>query len=689
MDKYSGEKFLDKLYASLYTSDEVSHTKDNNDKRYESIRKYLERLERVHNKANTESKKELLKSIYYDKYVIKEEILREKLKKIYYYYSDERINEEIRKITNSQKKSLSDWLDYLTDNSAHYPLWTKYWAFQGMLKMGNYDEGIEGYQKRSKDTEVPFVDANPEIIAKAISMIEKKVNKKDINDEELEKIVNTGSFSKIYTILEKRYKENVIEYSGIEGIWIKYNQGSKEDALNLCESLQNKNTHWCSADESYALMQLCGPYDSNDGGDFYVYYTKDKNDNYTLPRIAIRMIDHNRIGEIRGIEEGQNLEEEMTDILDKKLNEMSFLEETDKKDAFETIDGLKELTRIYKKTIQKEDLTDKELLFYKKKYGFGYLQDPRVEKTIKKRAENYSLINDFYKLKDYKAKALAYAMIKKNYETKELDEVNFIIEDSDFLYSYFSNSYYSFLREYYNYFDYDYNDKLIDLKYATPAIRKDRKLALKAIGFNYKLYEFIDDELKNDRSFILEAVKLKPYYILKHALDEFKKDKKIVLEAVKLTGYALEFADISLKKDREIVLTAVKHDGLALQFADVSLRNDKKIVLEALKQNSAAFKYADDSLKKDKDYILELAEIFKNKQWKLRDIFFYVDLSLKSDKKFILELLKIIDWALKYASDDLKQDDKFLNYCRYVNPNSIEHVEPGLKEIFFKQIERR
>lgn len=44
MDNYSGKKFLDKLYSNLYISDEVSHTKDNNDKKYEAIRKYLERL---------------------------------------------------------------------------------------------------------------------------------------------------------------------------------------------------------------------------------------------------------------------------------------------------------------------------------------------------------------------------------------------------------------------------------------------------------------------------------------------------------------------------------------------------------------------------------------------------------------------------------------------------------------------
>ena len=60
MDTYFGEKFLDKLFSNLYTSDEVLHTKENNDKRYEAIRKYLERLEKVHNKAKRITKKSIL-----------------------------------------------------------------------------------------------------------------------------------------------------------------------------------------------------------------------------------------------------------------------------------------------------------------------------------------------------------------------------------------------------------------------------------------------------------------------------------------------------------------------------------------------------------------------------------------------------------------------------------------------------
>ena len=430
MDEYVGEKFLDKLYNNvLYNSPEVQHNKKNTDNRYEAIRRYFERLEKSHEKADTQRRKEILKNLYYEKYVAKEEVLRKKIKKMYPNARESLIKEQIEKIVDAQKKSLSDWIDYLTSDGAHYPLWAKYWAFQGMLKMGNYDEGIEGYQKRSEDTESPFVDANPEIIAKAIEIIQKSVNKEDLEDEELEKLIKSGNFSKIYTVLEKRYNQNVIEYSGTEGIWVKYNQGSKEDAIKLSKSLENKNTHWCTAESSMAIRQVCGPYDNTDGGDFYVYYTKDKNGNYTLPRIAIRMKGHDEIGEIRGILEGQNLEEDMTSILEEKLNEMTFISEVDKKQALDKVDGLKELTRIYKKTTQKEELTQEELEnLYTKQYGFGWTQDPRVDKTIKKR----NSVEDFENIKDYNSKRFLFKKIvyeqHKKFEIKDEEFVRFCID---------------------------------------------------------------------------------------------------------------------------------------------------------------------------------------------------------------------------------------------------------------------
>ncbi len=44
-----------------------------------------------------------------------------------------------------------------------FPTWAKYWAFQGMLNIGAYDNKNEVYKRRDKSTVAPFVDLNQEV----------------------------------------------------------------------------------------------------------------------------------------------------------------------------------------------------------------------------------------------------------------------------------------------------------------------------------------------------------------------------------------------------------------------------------------------------------------------------------------------------------------------------------------------
>ena len=77
---YEGEKFLLKLYKELYNKQSVKHSSTKSDNKYEAVKKYIDRLERVHIKVleyQKSPKIDLLKKLYYDKYVIKEENITE------------------------------------------------------------------------------------------------------------------------------------------------------------------------------------------------------------------------------------------------------------------------------------------------------------------------------------------------------------------------------------------------------------------------------------------------------------------------------------------------------------------------------------------------------------------------------------------------------------------------------------
>ena len=97
--------------------------------------------------------------MYYDKYVIKKEDVPES----YYHHQEDialerglghiKITESQKQelqqeVIENQKRSLDVWLDYfLSEDAKVYPFWAKYWAFQGMLKLGTYDKKEGTFQR--------------------------------------------------------------------------------------------------------------------------------------------------------------------------------------------------------------------------------------------------------------------------------------------------------------------------------------------------------------------------------------------------------------------------------------------------------------------------------------------------------------------------------------------------------------
>ena len=392
----NGEEFLNHLYSDMHREESVMHTANKSDTPVEKIEKYLNRLERVHDKASKNSHKmEVLKKFYYDKYVIKElpdsyiELQRRMARERG--YGDITVTEEMKEVLlahvqNEQMKSLDMWIDYLTSDDAMYPMWFKHYAFRGMLKLNKFDKEKQEFGRRSKTTTEPYIELNREVLAKVYDTIVKVIGFTEKISEEISKALENGeSFKKLYEyyLTNTGYVKRV---ENTDGIWIKYEQG--DNYKPLWRSLQGKTTGWCTAGEETAKMQL-----SN--GDFYVYYTKDQNGEYTEPRLAIRMDGKDKIGEVRGVGKNQNIEECMMPIIAKKLDEFP-----DKEQYLKKVHDMEYLTKIDQKVNDNLELTKEELEFlYEIKNeieGFGYEQDPRIEEIKKRRniKKDYAVIFD-------------------------------------------------------------------------------------------------------------------------------------------------------------------------------------------------------------------------------------------------------------------------------------------------------
>ena len=383
---------ISKMYKDLHNSERVMHISKESDKKRERLLNYFNRLEEIHKRvaeSKNKSDEKLIKSFYYDLYVIKPEDIPEsyfqnqvKLARERGYGNIRLTNEDKKRMTDQviedQKHSLDKWIEYFLydEESKSYEMWEKYWVFQGLQNLGKYDKKTYKFSKRDKTTVYPFPPVEREFIFTTLHLMEDYIKDKK-GDEEIKSALSSGNFKMLYEyVIKQSMLKDKLQSNTTSGKWVKYEQGSDYNILR--DSLQGYYTGWCTAaGENFAKSQLAG-------GDFYVYYSFDNNGEAKIPRIAIRMDGKNKIGEIRGIADRQNMEPEMMPILEEKLKEFPDRDKYLKKEH-----DMKLLTLIDKKVNNNIELTLSELKFLyeinSKIEGFGYIKDPRINEIKNKR----------------------------------------------------------------------------------------------------------------------------------------------------------------------------------------------------------------------------------------------------------------------------------------------------------------
>lgn len=505
----NGIYFIEKYYKNLYNSDSVKHAVrfHKNNTKFEDIRDYFNRLEDITIKAINSGKKDLLYNCFFSRHVIKKEDISNK-------YNDSKKEEIIK----AQKDSLLPWLEYLNNPHNEEPYWLKYYIFQGMIKVGTYNEGKDKFMKRSSKTTSKFIEFNADVIDKLISYIKEYVYT-SVKDEKMANLIQNNNFATLYYTLLKDYKNNL--NNSQNGIWIKYNKNSKEDAYRLWQSIINKNTFWCTTDLQTCISQLCGgnTLEKYTAGDFYVYYTSDENGEMTIPRIAIRF-DGDKIGEIRGVlDSSQNLEPSLTQVVKKKLDSFKSLTDLDKKFYLKAIDDNRKITKINQKCEKNISLSREELDFIYEIneyiYGFGSAEDSRINKIRSK----------------------------------------YIINDEKYLYS-------ASLR--------------IEnvLKYASVDLKNKKDLVIRILRKRYYLIDLVGEKLKDDKDFVLPILKKNPMYI-RNLGNTIKKDPEIALLVLKYNVDLFRYMNINLLNNEDFVREASKIEGFTKKYL---LKNNCDII---------------------------------------------------------------------------------------------------------------
>ncbi len=308
-------------------------------------------------------------------------------------------------IHSDQANSLDKWIDYLTSEGANYPMWFKYYVFRNITKLTDQIINNE-FQGRSRKSLNKFPPIKYEALALVfeamanhygLSRLEKEADNTKLDSETKEHLRGDANFAELYKkaidVVDSRSKEIL---NTTDGQWVKYDMVDRydddyeeddvsEQAYDL--TADTAGTGWCvGGSEGTAEGYLRG-------GDFYVYYTKDSNGEYTSPRLAISMngSGHNAkfTSEIRGVEGGaagdQGVEPEFLDILRAKMDEIN---PEDAKEYDKKIENMKRVTEIYAR--KGEELSKEDLIFLYELEGDivsfaqgGY--DPRVDELLNNR----------------------------------------------------------------------------------------------------------------------------------------------------------------------------------------------------------------------------------------------------------------------------------------------------------------
>lgn len=191
-------------------------------------------------------------------------------------------------------------------------------------------------------------------------------------------------------------------------------------------------------------------------------------------------------------------------------------------------------------------------------------------------------------------------------------------------------------------------------QYVSERLRGDREVALAAIGGlpygdcgdylgvkteDYAI-RFVSDELKNDRTFILEAVKLYPY-VLRYVGMRFRRDIEILTAAVRKNPGVLDFVELKLRKRREIELAQVQHDGLYLGKVSETYAEDPEFAIAALSEYYSVHRYDG-----------EVFEFIRPVLWENPEFVNFVN----TDRKFSFWAVSHDGNNLKYLSDEWKND---------------------------------
>ena len=286
-------------------------------------------------------------------------------------YTESEMNKDYERLRQNQIDSINSWTEYLSNKETPFPTWFKIYAFDSVIKMGTYNHKYGKYENRDKSTIAPHPKVNPAALALTLDAVndffgqdKEKWFTEHTDDDQLNAIVKSGNFGKIYThFFKETYKPipTPERTEDIKGEWFDFYPGQESE---LAEAAQG--TPWCIASEHQGAYYLkTNENITNNKARFRLFKLENENSIDGMSKTAcasIRFDTQGRVAEISGLENGlsQTVEDSLIPIVEQEALKYPLNPEKHFKEKFR---DKKELIRLQDKAKKGEDLTLDEYAF--------------------------------------------------------------------------------------------------------------------------------------------------------------------------------------------------------------------------------------------------------------------------------------------------------------------------------------
>ena len=286
-------------------------------------------------------------------------------------YTESEMNKDYERLRQNQIDSINSWTEYLGNKETPFPTWFKIYAFNSVIKMGRYNQVDGKYENRDKSTIAPYPKVSPAALALTLDAVndffgqnKEKWFTEHTDDDQLNAIVKSGNFGKIYThFFKETYKPiSTPEHTeDIKGEWFDFFPGQE---IELAEAAQG--TPWCIASEHQGAYYLKTNLNiANNKARFRLFKLENESSVDGMSKTAcasIRFNTEGKVDEISGLKNGdrQTIEDSLIPIVEQEVLKYPLNPEKHFKEKFR---DKKELIRLQDKAKKGEEITLDEYAF--------------------------------------------------------------------------------------------------------------------------------------------------------------------------------------------------------------------------------------------------------------------------------------------------------------------------------------